>query len=97
MTIEAFGNYWVEMFFNFGKDVEAIVDEKALWIHFLTKTLQTVKIQTPVLIAQRIRSHLQEQKAGGKARETARETEVKTNVFQKKIEANLLLISIFWT
>ena len=29
MTNEAFGNYWVEMFFNFGKDVEAIVDEKA--------------------------------------------------------------------
>ena len=85
------------MFFNFGKDVEAIVDEKALWIHFVTKMIQTVKILTPVLIALRIRSHLQDPQAGGKAREkTERETEVKTNVFQKnKIEANLLSISIF--
>ena len=86
------------MFFNSGKDVEAIVDEKALWIHFLTKTIQTVKMLTPVLIALRIRSHLQDPEAGGKARETARETEVKTNIIQKnKIEANLLMISIFWT
>ena len=85
------------MFYNFGKDVEAIVEEKALWIHFLTKMIQTVKILTPVLIALRIRSHLQDQQAGGKARETERKTEVKTNVIQKnKIEANLLLISIFW-
>ena len=86
----------IEMSFNTNKDLEKIVDEKAFWIHFSTKMIQTVKILTPVLIALRIKSHLQDPEAGGKARETARETEVKINVFQKnKIEANLLLISIF--
>ena len=97
--LDIFRNSGVEMFYDSCKDEEAdtIVDGKAFWIHFSTKTIQTVKILTPVLIAQRIRSHLQDREAGGKARETERETEVKTNVIQKnKIEANLLLISIFW-
>ena len=60
---------------------------------FIRKRNITYKIHTL-----RIRSHLQDPQAEGKARETDRETEVKTTVIQKnKIEANLLLISIFWT
>ena len=46
-------NSGAEMFYDSCKDEEAdtIADGKAFWIHFSTKTIQTVKILTPVLIA----------------------------------------------
>ena len=80
------------MFFNFGKDVEPIVDEKAIWIHFLTKMIQTVKILTPELIVLKIKSHLQDPEAGEKAREKAKRN-ARTNLIHiNKMESNLLLI-----
>ena len=82
------------MFYDSCKDEEAdtIVDEKAFWIHFLTKMIQTVKTLTQKLTALKIRLHLQDLEAGEEAREKAKR-KAKTNLIQtNKMEVNLLLI-----
>ena len=82
------------MFYDSCKDVEAdtIVDEKAFWIHFLTKMIQTVKTLTQKLTALKIRLHLQDLEAGEEAREKAKR-KAKTNLIQtNKMEVNLVSI-----
>ena len=82
------------MFYDSCKDVEVdtIVDEKATWIHFLTKMIQTVKTLTQKLTALKIRLHLQDLEAGEEAREKAKR-KAKTNLIQtNKMEVNLVSI-----
>ena len=94
LYLDIFRNSGVEMFYDSYKDVEVdtIVDEKAFWIHFLTKMIQTVKTLTQKLIALKIRLHLQDLEAEEEAREKAKRKAKTSHIQTNRMEVYLLSI-----